>query len=113
MFDYERLYALVDDARFAGALDLLFEHFDDAFRDGRFSEVDGILSTVDVDRLDSHTAIGLLTASYAAQDKLCNWSLCKARVEDRLSDLGRLEALKGFEGHRSSASTVQKKDEGE
>lgn len=91
-FEFQRLYALVEAGESDQALDLIFEFFDDAFCSRRFVAVDQVLGSVDLARLDAHSAYGLLTASYPARESLpARVSLCD-RVAARLMEHGRSEA---------------------
>jgi hypothetical protein len=65
------------------ALDIIFEEFDRLFTIGQFVVVDLILEEVDLNRLDSHTRQGLLSASYVARERLPAREDLKLRVERR------------------------------
>ena len=83
----------------ADALDVLFEAFDDAHREGRFDDSDEALRTLCVDRLSIGLMIGALTVTNAARGRLshrpflvkriraCLTVRCPERVDRLLSGL--------------------------
>jgi hypothetical protein len=78
------VYEAVAEHRVRPAIDILFEHMDDLFLEGRFQEADKILSLVDVEKLDENLMVGFLTITSAAKDHLNNRDALYRQIEDRL-----------------------------
>lgn len=71
-------------------LDLLIDFMDDAFLEGRFSEVDGLLSwaTANVDDISVMGLVALDSMSYPAKDHLPSRVCFRERVRDSLIGRG-------------------------
>ena len=66
----DELYALVERERTDDAVDLLFENVDELLSAGRFDRCDEILRTIDLNRLDTHLTVALLSITLAARGQL-------------------------------------------
>jgi hypothetical protein len=102
VFSLENVYALSEQNAFDEALDTIFETFDDAFDSGKFESIDIILSEVDPARLDTHTLIGFLTASYPGKKYLQNRESLISKVRAQLivagvSEQCIIKMLKGLQ----------------
>ncbi|MDP3273559.1 MAG: hypothetical protein Q8Q09_00085 [Deltaproteobacteria bacterium] len=91
----EELYRRVAESKPHAAMDLLLQQFDDWFDARRFSDVDYVLRTIDLDKLDTTLQLGLLGFTKVARDQLHARAALLTRVEERLrgTDPQRCERL--------------------
>lgn len=87
----ENIYDNDDDR----AMDILFDHVDDMFLEGKFIECDSILQSIDLDRLSSTMLVGVMSIMHAARDKLPSHKNILSKIESRLKILcpDRIDAL--------------------
>lgn len=93
-------------ARHPDALSLIYDTIDDLLLARRFGAVDHVLARVDVARLDITLALGLLSITLAARDRLANRPALVERVEVRVRELApdRIDALMdGLRGDEGNA----------
>jgi hypothetical protein len=79
------------------ALSLIYDTLDDLLLEKRFADVDLALAVVNVDKLDVTLALGFLSITLAARERLPSRPDLVARVETRVRQLApdRVDALMG------------------
>jgi hypothetical protein len=70
------------------ALDMLFQHVDELFHKGSFSEVNSILAEVDATKISVTLMLGYLSITYAANSQLSEYPKLLVRVEKELFERG-------------------------
>ena len=80
----EEVYKLSEAKDSDGALDLIFDQFDEILWDGRMSEIDALLDAVDVEKLGASVMLGFYSASYVARDFLSSRETFRTKIEQRL-----------------------------
>jgi len=64
------IYELSDKDENDLAIDILFEAIDDSFLLGDFISVDNLITSADIEKLNSYTAVGILSITLAAKEHL-------------------------------------------
>lgn len=82
----ERVYQLSEADKVDDALDVVINLIDSMCHEGHFSDIDKLLGYVDVERLDPSIAMGFLTFTYPAREKLQKRDEYFVKLERRLMD---------------------------
>jgi hypothetical protein len=88
-FPFQRVYELTSAGRRDRALDVVFANLDELAETRRYELCDQVLDEVNLSRLDTHVAIGFLSASYPFRRYLSARSALLARVREWLLSLGK------------------------
>jgi hypothetical protein len=78
------VYSLVGRHEIDTALDVVFTRFDDLLSAGDWDGCDSVLRAIDIQRLDTHLLVGVLSATLPAKDKLTARDKLVERTERRL-----------------------------
>lgn len=91
----EDTYAYCMQSRDAEALDVMFRHINTLLCEDQFSKCNDLLRAIDLQRLDTHLMIGLLSITLAASSILPFRSQLVSNIESRLRKLApdRVERL--------------------
>ena len=104
-FDWlQQIYRLVEAGgghNIDDAIDLLFDHIDEMFLEGRFEECNDLLPKIDLEKMDTYLLVGLLSITFAAKNKLSYHPEFESKIEERLKVLAPDRAhrlIRGFKG---------------
>lgn len=89
----ERVYTHCEADDPDSALDLVLKVIDDLLEAGRFAKIDELLDAVDLSRMDISTALGFLSATLAARDKLSARSEYAKRVRAHFVGVEHVDVL--------------------